>query len=93
MSRRKKIMLIIAWLVFATFALAYVCGNVPGAFPRPPESFAIWLSNLYGAQDAEALLDLELIYLFVVSFAVVFVCTAFVLFVWRRIHKPHDQAI
>lgn len=76
-KRRVKIPLIVAWLIFATIALAYMWGNNPDAFPRPPESVSIFLLRLDGSQLAQA----EIHYLFIVSFIVISVFTFLALFV------------
>ncbi|PZN80800.1 MAG: hypothetical protein DM484_09535 [Candidatus Methylumidiphilus alinenensis] len=85
MSRRTNIGLLVAWLVFATLSLTYVWGGNPDAIPRPPESFSIWLSNLYGAQDAEDIGKLDVLYMLLVSFIAVSICTSLALFAWKSL--------
>jgi heme/copper-type cytochrome/quinol oxidase subunit 2 len=86
-----KVTLIVGWIIIASLSLAYVWGGNPDAFPRPPQSFAIWITDLFGAQDAEAIGRLEVHYMLVVSFIVVSVCTFLALFFWKHFgkSKPH----
>jgi hypothetical protein len=86
-KRGVKISAIIVWLVLATLSLAYVWGNNPDAFPRPPESVAVWLLKLDGSQLAQA----EIHYLFAVSFMTVVICTLLAMLVWKHIPKPHNK--
>ena len=85
MSRQRNIALLVAWLVFATLSLTYVWGGNTDAIPRPPESFSIWLSNLYGTQDAEDVGKLDVLYMLLVSFITVSICTLLALFAWKNL--------
>jgi hypothetical protein len=72
------------WVVVATVALAWVWGGNLDAVPRPPVSFANWLSDLYGAKDAEDVGRLDVIYMLTVSFIVVVVGTFAARWLWKR---------
>jgi hypothetical protein len=75
------------WLAAATMVLAYVWGGILDAIPRPPDAFAIWLSQLFGVEDREDLGRLEVLYMLVVSFILV-TGTYWALSLWRGRQKP-----
>ena len=66
-----------AWLFTSTTVLSYVLGNNPNILPfiNPSETFALWLVDMYGSSNGEELADLELWYVVVCSFFIVFVLT------------------
>ena len=55
-------------MITLTFGLAYLWGNHPELFFKPPEAFSVWLVELYGSSGGEELADLELLYVFACSF-------------------------
>jgi hypothetical protein len=77
----------IIWFIASPLALCAVWARNVDSFPRMPEDFAIWLSNLYGARNGEELADLEDLSMFVVSFIVVAACTFLARLAWRRSRK------
>ncbi|TKC83133.1 hypothetical protein FAZ69_25945 [Trinickia terrae] len=83
MKRTIEIGCVIAWLLLATLALAYVWGRHPDAIPPPPLSFSLWLNDLFDAHDAETSADVDLYYMLIASFLFASLCT----FVAWRIFK------
>ena len=73
-----------AWLLIATIALSFVLGNNPEIFSflNPSEQFMLLLIDMYGSSNGEELADLELLYVFVCSFFIVFIIT--LLFFWLK---------
>jgi hypothetical protein len=70
MSRTKKILLILVWLIVATHAYAYIWSNHLDYFPELPEGLSRWIANLTETADSDDIEQLTLYYLFGVSFAV-----------------------
>lgn len=82
----------VVWIVLASLSLAYFWGKDPEMFARPPQAFAVWLAELVGAQDAEAIGRLEVHYTLVVSFIAVSVCTWLALFIWKQIRTSRARS-
>ena len=82
MKRLFRSWIFYAWQITATIGLAFILGNNPDIFPilSPSEPFALWLIDVYGSANGEELADLELLYVLVCSFIIVFVIT--LLFWW-----------
>lgn len=64
----------------------------PDAIPRPPESFSIWLLDLYGAKNAEDVSNAEILFSLGVSLIVVTLLTLFVRFVWQRYGRRENKS-
>ncbi|MGV2289536.1 hypothetical protein AAHK20_12565 [Trinickia sp. YCB016] len=85
MKRAIKIGGVIVWLLFATFALAYVWGRHPDAIPPPPLEFSLWLNDLFDAHDAEASADVDVFYMLTASFLFASLCTFIAWHVLKRL--------
>ena len=79
--------LVSLWILFTTGYLTRWWLTNPDVTPRFSESFWIWLSNLYGAQNAEEMADLELFVGLVMFFIIVTLLTLFIWFIWCLIKK------
>ena len=75
---------LIIWLIIGTIILAYILGNyhyhLGFAYPK---HFAIWVSELYGASNAEEVADLETLLNFITSFLAVSI-VAFIFLVIKK---------
>jgi len=79
---------LIIWLITGTVILAFILGNYHYHLGFTyPKSFAIWVSDLYGASNAEEVADLETILNFIVSFLVVSICTFIFLVIKKKLTK------
>lgn len=58
-------------VLLAALGLTAFWARHPDLLPNPPASVALWLSERYGAQDAERLADLELLLMFGLSLLLV----------------------
>ena len=76
--------LIAIWVLFATLALARFWLKYYYLFPLIPESFAIWLTDLYGATNAEEVADVEILLALSGAFVIVALVTAAALWAWRK---------
>lgn len=81
--------LITSWVLIATLLLAKFWLKYHYLFPQIPESFAIWLSDLYGATNAEEIADVETLLALGGAFALVLLITTSVLWAWRRARPQH----
>jgi hypothetical protein len=79
------------WQLFATLTLAYIWLHNPDLFFRPPDTFSYWLADLYGVQNGEDLRNLEVIYVLVVSFAVILFFTLAALFWIKMLKKSSSE--
>ena len=78
MKRLFRSWIFYAWLLIATIALSFIFGNNPEicSVLNPSESFALWLIEVYGSSNGEELADLELLYVSVCSFLIIFIMDA-----------------
>ena len=77
------------WILCATVALAWLWGGNPDAVPRPPEDFAIWISDLFGAKNGEDMGRLEVWYMLTVSFIATVSATLLARYTLRFLKRPH----
>lgn len=90
MKRPRKAILLLAWLILATHAYAYIWSTNLDFFPQLPEKIGIWVADLTGTADSEDIEKLTLYYILIVSFVVVFVATCVVtgaFWVFRKSRK------
>lgn len=74
------------WVVGATVMLARFWLLHHYLFPQIPESFAIWLTDLYGARNAEEVADMETLLALSVALVIVGALTFLARWLWRRFH-------
>lgn len=72
------------WIVCATLALTWVLGGNHALVPWPPESIALWLVDLVGAQNADEIGQVEVLYMMAVSFIVVVGGTVLARRIWKH---------
>lgn len=89
MSRTRKFLLLIIWLVIATHVYAYVWSTHLDAFPQLPDSVGRWVAQLTGTADSEDIEALTLYYIFIVSFAVIATSTLLGLLVARALKRRY----
>lgn len=77
--------LVTLWVLLAAGFLARWWLTHPDAIPRFPTSFWIWLTDLYGAQNAEEVADVEMWVALSISIIVVSLFTLFGRLVWHHI--------
>jgi hypothetical protein len=75
MRRATKVIGGSVWTLVASAALTKLWLSMPDAFPQIPPSVAEWLVRSYGAADAEAVADLEILVGFAVFIPLVALCT------------------
>lgn len=71
-------------VLLAALGLTAFWARHPDLLPTPPASVALWLSERYGAQDAEQVADLELLLMFGLSLLLVAALTWVVARLARR---------
>ena len=72
------------WIVSATLIITHLWLTHPDSVPRFPESFWIWLIEIYGSQNGEELANLELLVTFSISLVLVSVLTFAAWVFWHR---------
>ncbi|MGF6275355.1 membrane-anchored protein YejM (alkaline phosphatase superfamily) [Massilia sp. UYP11] len=72
------------WVFVATVMLARFWLHYYYLFPQIPESFAIWLSTLYGARNAEEIADMETLLALSTALVIVGAVTLFARWIWRK---------
>lgn len=87
MNKTLKHLFVAIWILFATLALARLWLVRTDLFPEVPERFAIWLVQLYGANNAEEVRDLETLLAIGVAFPLVLALTYSVNLAWQRIRN------
>jgi len=90
MSRRRKAILLLVWLIVATHAYAYLWSTHLDFFPQFPEKTGKWIADLTGTADSEDIEQLTLYYILTISFLVVFIATFLVggaVFIFRKSRK------
>ncbi len=86
MRLMKNYKYLIIWLITGTTILAFILGNYHYYLGFTyPKSFAIWVSDLYGASNAEEISDLETILNFIVSFLVLSIFTFVFLIIKKKL--------
>ena len=85
MKKTSQRLILALWVVFATLALTHLWIVNSNRLPTIPQPFAIWLIDLYGANNAEEIRDLEVLLGLAVSFPLVLGLTCSVILVWRRL--------
>lgn len=78
MSTAVRRFLIGLWIVVASLALCklwFWVAYSSGAGFTFPEPFAVWITDLYGARNAEEVADVETLLVFGICFVVVALCT------------------
>jgi hypothetical protein len=76
------------WIVGASLALTWIWGGNQEAIPLPPESFVVWLSDAAGANNADEIGRLHVLYMLAVSFIVVAAGTGVVRWIMRSRRHP-----
>ncbi len=71
MSRMRKAVLILVWLIVATHVYAYIWSTHLDLFPQLPEELGRWIAYLTGTANSDDIEQLTLYYIFIVSFAAV----------------------
>lgn len=71
--------------LLAAYVIARLWYAYPDVIPRFPESFWIWVSDLYGAQNAEDMGDAAMMVGLILSSVIVFLLILVVRFLWHRI--------
>ena len=82
-----KCIAFLAWLILGALGLTFIWGGNPNLLPHPPERFAVWLSNLAGAENAEDMGRLDVIYMLVVSFVVLGLFTSLLYCLVRMVNR------
>jgi hypothetical protein len=72
------------WIVSATLIITHLWLTHPDSVPRFPESFWIWLIEIYGSQNGEELANLELLVTFSISLVLVSVLSFAAWVFWHR---------
>jgi len=90
---KKKTMqgLIVIWVLVATVLLARFWLNYHYFFPRIPEPFWIWITDLYGATDAEQVADVEILVALALALLIVILLTATSRFTLKKIQMRRSQ--
>jgi len=90
---KQKIMqgLIVVWVLVATFFLARFWLNYHFLFPPIPEPFWIWITDLYGATDAEQVADVEILVALALALLIVILLTASSRFALKKIQMRRSQ--
>ncbi len=86
-----KYVFITIWIIVATLVLSFFWGNYPHYFFYLPEPLSIWLIEIYGASNGEELADLELLYVFIMSFLMVSFLTYVILMLKRKLTKRPNE--
>ena len=87
MRKATKVIGAAVWTVVASTALTKLWFSMPEAFPQAPPSLAEWLVRSYGAADAEAVADLEILVGFAVFIPLVALCTYLAYAVFKRVRR------
>ena len=87
MKKTFRYSLVGLWVLLSTGYLTRWWLTNPNVTPRFSESFWIWLSNLYGAQNGEELADLELLVGLVMFLTIVTLSILFGWFIWSLVKK------
>lgn len=77
------------WVLVATVMLARFWLTYFYLFPQMPESFAIWLVDLYGATNAEEVADVETLLALSVALVIVLAVTVLGRWGWLKFRQPH----
>lgn len=80
------------WVFVATAMLARLWLIYHYLFPRIPEPFWIWLTDLYGAADAEEVADVETLVALAFAFAIVMLFTLAARFAWKKLENRPSAA-
>lgn len=84
MKRATSIILIVLWILFASFCLTYWMINYSaGIIPNPPEAFWVWIIDAMGAYNRKT--DAIIFVGLIVSTLIVSVSTLFVWLLWHHI--------
>jgi hypothetical protein len=73
------------WILLVTILLASWWLHQPNIFPHVPDSFWIWLHDLFGVEDAETALDVAMLVVFTWSLCFVSFVTWLGLFLWNHL--------
>ncbi len=84
MNKGLRLGLVCLWTVIATLITTRLWLMHPDSVPRFPESFWIWLIEIYGSQDGEELANLEMLVTLSISFVLVLVLTITARAFWHR---------
>lgn len=79
--------LLAAWVLSATAALAHFWLARPDLGPQVPAALSLWLVELYGSTNGEELRDLETVLALASSFLVIL----FLTFLGWRILRRHER--
>ncbi len=77
MNRISKTFFFITWFAIGTMATAYIIGNNPDTFTflNPSKSTVDFLLSIFNPENSESLADVELLYIFTISFFMVLAAT------------------
>ena len=75
------------WVLFATVFLARWWLGHPDAMPSFPTYFWVWITDLFGAQNAEDVANVEMWVALCVAFIFVVAITFSSWFVWHRVQN------
>lgn len=84
--------LMTTWVLVATVMLARLWLAYHYLFPPIPQPFWIWLTDLYGAADAEEVADVEDLVALAFAFAIVMLFTLAARFAWRKLENRPSAA-
>lgn len=87
MKKTNQRLILALWVVFASFALTHLWIVNSSRLPTIPQPFAIWLVDLYGANNAEEIRDLEALLGLAVAFPLVLGLTYSGILIWQRIRN------
>ena len=85
MSKAIQISLAGLWILVSSALLTRLWLTHPGLFPTFSTPLAEYLVNLYGAQNAEEVADLEILVGLFISLLIVSMLSLFGWFIWHRI--------
>lgn len=85
-SARKKL-IVMVWVLVSSVTLTYTWNDNPDLFPHIPESFAIWLTNVFSANTAEDVALVGILFGFVVSLILVTCITLSLIFLYKGIAR------
>ncbi len=91
MSRLTKTAAIIAWLIFATLAYAFVWSRNLDFFPQLPNAVGHWVTYLTGMQNSDDAEALTLYYMLIVSFVAASVLTSLAMLLWTVFRHRIDK--
>ena len=89
MKKNTQRVVLFAWIVVSTIALARLWLVRTDLFPPVPQPFAIWLTEQYGATNAEEIRDLEVLLGLGGAFIIMTSLTFLALALLRKMRRLH----